>query len=31
MKDESFGPIIGIEAVADDAAAVKRMNEPNTG
>jgi acyl-CoA reductase-like NAD-dependent aldehyde dehydrogenase len=31
MKDESFGPIIGIEAVADDAAAVERMNDTEYG
>ncbi len=27
MKDESFGPIIGIQAVADDEAAVDLMND----
>jgi acyl-CoA reductase-like NAD-dependent aldehyde dehydrogenase len=31
MKDESFGPIIGIEAVADDAAAVDLMNDTEYG
>ena len=27
MRDESFGPIIGIQAVADDDAAVELMND----
>jgi acyl-CoA reductase-like NAD-dependent aldehyde dehydrogenase len=31
MKDESFGPIIGIEAVADDDAAVALMNDSAYG
>jgi acyl-CoA reductase-like NAD-dependent aldehyde dehydrogenase len=31
MRDESFGPIIGIEAVADDAAAVALMNDSDYG
>jgi len=31
MKDESFGPIIGIQAVADDAAAVALMNDTEYG
>jgi acyl-CoA reductase-like NAD-dependent aldehyde dehydrogenase len=31
MKDESFGPIIGIQRVADDAAAVKLMNDTEYG
>jgi acyl-CoA reductase-like NAD-dependent aldehyde dehydrogenase len=31
MKDESFGPIIGIQAVADDAAAVDLMNDTEYG
>ncbi len=31
MKDESFGPIIGIEAVADDDAAVALMNDTEYG
>jgi acyl-CoA reductase-like NAD-dependent aldehyde dehydrogenase len=31
MKDESFGPIIGIEAVADDEAAVDLMNDTEYG
>jgi len=31
MKDESFGPIIGIEAVADDEAAVDLMNDTDYG
>jgi acyl-CoA reductase-like NAD-dependent aldehyde dehydrogenase len=31
MRDESFGPIIGIEAVADDAAAVGLMNDTEYG
>ena len=31
MKDESFGPIIGIEAVADDDAAVDLMNDTEYG
>ena len=31
MRDESFGPIIGIEAVADDAAAVALMNDTEYG
>jgi acyl-CoA reductase-like NAD-dependent aldehyde dehydrogenase len=31
MRDESFGPIIGIEAVADDEAAVDLMNDTEYG
>jgi acyl-CoA reductase-like NAD-dependent aldehyde dehydrogenase len=31
MKDESFGPIIGIQAVADDEAAVDLMNDTDYG
>jgi acyl-CoA reductase-like NAD-dependent aldehyde dehydrogenase len=31
MREESFGPIIGIEAVADDAAAVELMNDTEYG
>jgi acyl-CoA reductase-like NAD-dependent aldehyde dehydrogenase len=31
MRDESFGPIIGIEAVADDAAAIDLMNDTEYG
>ena len=31
MRDESFGPIIGIQAVADDAAAVELMNDTEYG
>jgi len=31
MKDESFGPIIGIQAVADDEAATDRMNDTEYG
>jgi len=31
MKDESFGPIIGIQAVADDEAAVDLMNDTEYG
>ena len=31
MRDESFGPIIGIQAVADDAAAVELMNDTDYG
>jgi acyl-CoA reductase-like NAD-dependent aldehyde dehydrogenase len=31
MRDESFGPIIGIEAVADDAAAIELMNDTDYG
>ena len=31
MRDESFGPIIGIQAVADDDAAVALMNDTEYG
>ncbi len=31
MRDESFGPIIGMQAVADDAAAVDLMNDTEYG
>jgi len=31
MREESFGPIIGIQAVADDAAAVELMNDTAYG
>jgi len=31
MRDESFGPIIGVQAVADDAAAVAQMNDTDYG
>jgi acyl-CoA reductase-like NAD-dependent aldehyde dehydrogenase len=31
MRDESFGPIIGIQAVADDDAAVELMNDSAYG
>ena len=31
MRDESFGPIIGIQSVADDAAAIEQMNDTEYG
>ena len=31
MRDESFGPLIGIQAVADDAAAVEAMQDTDYG
>jgi acyl-CoA reductase-like NAD-dependent aldehyde dehydrogenase len=31
MRDESFGPIIGIQAVADDEAAIDLMNDTDYG
>ena len=31
MRDESFGPIIGIQAVADDAEALELMNDTEYG
>ncbi len=31
MRDESFGPIIGIQAVADDAEALDLMNDTDYG
>jgi acyl-CoA reductase-like NAD-dependent aldehyde dehydrogenase len=31
MRDESFGPIVGIQAVADDEAAVALMNDTEYG
>ena len=31
MRDESFGPIIGIQAVADDQAAIDLMNDTDYG
>jgi acyl-CoA reductase-like NAD-dependent aldehyde dehydrogenase len=31
MREESFGPVIGIEAVADDAEAILRMNDTAYG
>ena len=31
MRDESFGPVVGIMAVADDAEAVALMNDSNFG
>jgi acyl-CoA reductase-like NAD-dependent aldehyde dehydrogenase len=31
MRDESFGPIIGLQAVADDEAAVDLMNDTDYG
>jgi acyl-CoA reductase-like NAD-dependent aldehyde dehydrogenase len=31
MREESFGPLIGIQAVADDAAAVELMNDTEYG
>ena len=31
MREESFGPIIGIQAVADDAAAIELMNDTEYG
>jgi acyl-CoA reductase-like NAD-dependent aldehyde dehydrogenase len=31
MRDESFGPIIGLQAVADDEAAVALMNDTDYG
>jgi acyl-CoA reductase-like NAD-dependent aldehyde dehydrogenase len=31
MRDESFGPIIGIQAVADDDAAIDQMNDSEYG
>src|SRR5207247_8458646 len=31
MREESFGPIIGIQAVADDDAAVDQMNDSDYG
>lgn len=31
MRDESFGPVIGIQSVADDAQAVRLMNDTEYG
>jgi delta 1-pyrroline-5-carboxylate dehydrogenase len=31
MREESFGPIIGIQAVSDDAEAVRLMNDTDYG
>jgi len=31
MRDESFGPIIGIQAVNSDEEAVELMNDSNYG
>jgi acyl-CoA reductase-like NAD-dependent aldehyde dehydrogenase len=31
MREESFGPIVGIQAVADDAAAIELMNDTDYG
>lgn len=31
MREESFGPIIGIQSVADDAAAIELMNDTEYG
>jgi acyl-CoA reductase-like NAD-dependent aldehyde dehydrogenase len=31
MRDESFGPIIGLQAVADDEAAIELMNDTDYG
>ena len=31
MREESFGPIIGVQAVADDAEAVARMSDTEYG
>jgi acyl-CoA reductase-like NAD-dependent aldehyde dehydrogenase len=31
MRDESFGPIVGIESVSGDAQAVERMNDTRYG
>jgi acyl-CoA reductase-like NAD-dependent aldehyde dehydrogenase len=31
MREESFGPIIGLQAVADDEAAVDLMNDTDYG
>jgi acyl-CoA reductase-like NAD-dependent aldehyde dehydrogenase len=31
MRDESFGPIVGIAVVADDDEAVRRMNDTTFG
>jgi acyl-CoA reductase-like NAD-dependent aldehyde dehydrogenase len=31
MREESFGPIIGIQRVADDAEAIQRMNDTRYG
>ncbi|HWD14984.1 MAG TPA: aldehyde dehydrogenase family protein, partial [Casimicrobiaceae bacterium] len=31
MRDESFGPIIGIQSVADDNAAIAQMNDTDYG
>ncbi|MEM9165325.1 MAG: aldehyde dehydrogenase family protein, partial [Cyanobacteria bacterium P01_F01_bin.4] len=31
MREESFGPVIGIQKVADDATAVARMNDTDYG
>ena len=31
MREESFGPIIGIQSVADDAAAIAQMNDSEYG
>ena len=31
MRDESFGPIIGLQAVADDDAAIDLMNDTDYG
>ncbi len=31
MKDESFGPVVGVMAVKDDAEAIRLMNDSNFG
>jgi acyl-CoA reductase-like NAD-dependent aldehyde dehydrogenase len=31
MREESFGPVVGIERVADDALAIARMNDSDFG
>jgi acyl-CoA reductase-like NAD-dependent aldehyde dehydrogenase len=31
MRDESFGPVVGIMAVKDDAEAIRLMNDSNFG
>ena len=31
MRDESFGPVVGIMAVKDDAEAIRRMNDSDFG
>ena len=31
MRDESFGPVVGIMKVSDDAEAIRRMNDSRYG